>query len=133
MDLIKLEKLELTSHLTGLKQIPLHSLFLETRAFEYVDFDYLQNNFIWNIVTVILIASVCFISLMVWLQRFKVQCLNQIVGKRLTNDNDFVIVNVKRSSSYGEEEVEMSAILHDQTVSSRSEGQENPFRLTDAT
>ena len=133
MDLIKLEKLELASHLTGLKQIPLHSLFLETRAFEYVDFDYLQNNFIWNIVTVILIASACFISLMVWLQRFKEQCLNQIVGKRLTNDNDFVIVNVKRSSSYGEEEVEMSAILHDQTVSNRSEGQENPFRLTDAT
>ena len=133
MDLIKLEKLELASHLSGLKQIPLHSLFHETRVFEYVDIDYLQNNFIWNIVTEILIASVCFISLIVWLQRFKVKCLNQIVGKPLTNDNDFVIVNVKRSSSYGEEEVEMSAILHDQTVSNRSEGQENPFRLTDAT
>ena len=58
--------------------------------------------------------------------------MNQIVGKRLTNDNDLEIVNVKRSSSFGEEEIEMSAILHDRTVSNRSEGQENPFRLTDA-
>ena len=65
--------------------------------------------------------------------KVKVKCLNQIVGKRLTNDHDLERVNVKRSSSYGEEEIEMSAILHDQTVSNRSEGQENPFRLTDAT
>ena len=42
------------------------------------------------------------------------------------------MVNVKRSSSYGEEEIEMSAILHDSTVSNRSEGLENPFRRTDA-
>ena len=60
--------------------------------------------------------------------------MNQIVGKRLTNDHDLEIVNVKRSSSYGEEEIEMSALLHDRTVSNRSDGQENenPFRQTDA-
>ena len=132
VDLIRLEKLELPSHLSGLKQIPLQSLFHETRAFESVDFDYSRNNFNWTIVTVILIASVCFISLIVWLQRYKVKCFNQIVGKRLTNDHDLEIVNVKRSSSYGEDEIEMSAILHDRTVSNRSEGQENPFRRTDA-
>ena len=61
-------------------------------------------------------TAVCFISLIVWLQRYKVKCLNQIVGKRLTNDHDLEIVNVKRSSSYGEDEIEMSAILHDRTV-----------------
>ena len=65
VDLIKLEKLELPSHLSGLKQVPLQSLFHETRAFESVDFDYSRNNFNWTIVTVILIASVCFISIMV--------------------------------------------------------------------
>ena len=124
VDLIKLEKLVLPSHLSGLKQIPLQSLFHETRAFESVDVDYSRNNFNCTIFTIILIASVCFISIIVWLQRYKVKCLNQIVGKRL--------VNVKRSSSYGEEEIEMSAILHDRTVSNRSEGQENPFRRTDA-
>ena len=133
VDLIKLEKLELPSHLSGLKQIPLQSLFHETRAFESVDFDYSRNDFNWTIVTVVLIASVCFISIIVWLQMYKVKCLNEIVGKRLTNDHDLEIVNVKRSSSYSEEEIEMSAILHDRTVSNRSEGQENPFRWTDAT
>ena len=132
-DLIKLEKLELSSHLSGLKQIPLHRLFHETRAFESVDFDHLPNNFNWTYVTVILIASVCLIIIIVWLLRYKVKCLNQIVGKRLTNDHDHKRVNVKRSSSYDEEEIEMSAILHDRTVSNRSEGQENPFRRTDAT
>ena len=37
VDLIRLEKLELPSRLSGLKQIPLQSLFHETRAFESVD------------------------------------------------------------------------------------------------
>ena len=69
-----------------------------------------------------------FISIIVWLQRYKVKCLNQIVRKRLTNDHDLEIVNVKCSSTYGEEEIEMSAILHDRTVSNRSEGQENPLK-----
>ena len=40
---------------------------------------------------------------------------------------------LKAPSSYGEEEIEMSAILHDRTVRYRSEGQENPFRQTDVT
>ena len=139
VDLIKLDKLKLPFHLSGLKQIPLQSLFQETRALESVNFDYsiliIRRiiNFNWTIVTVILIASVCFISIIVWLQRYKVKCLSQIVSKRLTNDHDLKIVNVKCSSSYGEEEIEMSAILHDRTVSNSSEGQENPFRQTDAT
>ena len=62
-DLIKLEKLELPSHLSGLQQIPLQRLFHETRAFESVDFDYLQNNVNWTFVTVIIIASVRFITI----------------------------------------------------------------------
>ena len=48
--------------------------------------------------------------------KVKVKCLNQIVSKRLTNDHDLERVNVKSSFSYGEEEIEMSAILHDLTV-----------------
>ena len=132
-DLIKLEKLELPSHLSGLKQIPLQRLFHETRALESVDFDYSRNNFNWTYVTAILIASVCLIIIIVLVLRYKAKCMNQIVGKPLTNDHDHKRVNVKGSSSYGEEEIEMSAILHDQTVSNRSEGQENPFRQTDAT
>ena len=59
VDLIKLEKLESPSHLSGLKQIPFQSLFHEMRAFEFVNFDYSRNDFNWTIVTVILIASVC--------------------------------------------------------------------------
>ena len=38
VDLIKLEKLELPSHLSGLKQISLQCLFHKTRAFQSVDF-----------------------------------------------------------------------------------------------
>ena len=53
VDLIKLEKLELSSHLSGLRQVPLQSLFHEKRAFESSDFDYSRNNFNWTIVTVI--------------------------------------------------------------------------------
>ena len=88
VDLIRIEKLELPFHLSGLKQIPLQSLFHEMRAFESVNFDYSRNNFNWTIVTVISIASVCFISIIAWFQRYKVKCLNQIVGKRFTNDHD---------------------------------------------
>ena len=83
VDLIKLEKLELPSHLSGSKQIPLQSMFHEMRTFESVIFDYSRNDFNLTIVTVILIASVCFISIFLWLQRYKVKCLNWIVGKRL--------------------------------------------------
>ena len=76
------------SHLSGLQQIPLQRLFHETRAFESVDFDYLQNNVNWTLVTVILIASVRLTTIIVWLMRYKVKYSRQIVGKRLTNDHE---------------------------------------------
>ena len=62
----------MASHLTGLQQIPLQGLFHETRAFEYEDFDYLQNNVNWTLVTVILIASASLITIIVWLLWYKV-------------------------------------------------------------
>ena len=44
---------------------------------------------------------------------------------------DFEKVNVKQTSSHGED-IEMSALIEERNVVNNSEGQQNSFRQTDA-
>lgn len=89
-------------------------------------------NHSWTFGTLLIIVSALFIVVIVWLIAWKSNCqLTQIIGKRLANLHDLEKVNVKQTPSHGED-IEMSALMEDRSVSYTSEGQQSSFRRTDA-
>ena len=102
----------------------------ETHAYKTVNIDDSQINHNWTFVTVTIIVSTLFILIIVWLITRKTNCtLTQIIGKWLANRYDLKRVNVKQTPSSGED-VEMSALIEDRSVSNTSEGQQKSFRQT---
>ena len=126
----KFKPLSLPSHLSGLKEIPMQNFLRETHAYKTVNIDDNQTSQNWTFVTVSIIVSTLFILIIVWLIARKAHCtLTQIIGKRLANRYDLKRVNVKQTPSSGED-VEMSALIEDRSVSNTSEGQQKSFRQT---
>ena len=102
----------------------------KTHAYKTVNIDDSQINHNWTFVTVTIIVSTLFILIIVWLISRKTNCtLTQIIGKSLANRYDLKRVNVKQTPSSGED-VEMSALIEDRSVSNTSEGQQKSFRQT---
>ena len=126
----KFKPLSLPSHLSGLKEIPMQNFLRETHAYKTINIDNNQTSQNWTFVTVSIIVSTLFILIIVWLIARKTNCtLTQIIGKRLANRYDLKRVNVKQTPSSGED-VEMSALIEDRSVSNTSEGQQKSFRQT---
>ena len=131
---VKLKSLKLPSHLLDLKEIPMQNFLRETGIYKSVNVDNVKSSTNWTVVAIISIASVLCIIIIVWfmLRKFKCIQMNRIIGKRWANNHDFERVNVKHSTSDGED-VEMSAILKEQNGTDDLEGQQTSFKRTDAT
>ena len=128
----KFRPINLPSHLSGLKEIPMQSFLRETRAYKTVNIDDNQNNNSWTFVAIIIVVSALAVIVIVWLMVRKRNCyLTQIIGKRRANMHDLEGVNVKQTPSNGED-IEMSALIEQRNVVNSSEGQQNSFRRTDA-
>ena len=128
----KFRPINLPSHLSGLKEIPMQSFLRETRAYKTVNIDDNQNNNSWTFVAIIIVVSALAVIVIVWLMVRKRNCyLTQIIGKRRANMHDLESVNVKQTPSNGED-IEMSALIEQRNVVNSSEGQQNSFRRTDA-
>ena len=131
-ELEKFRPINLPSHLSGLKEIPMQSFPRETRAYKTVNIDDNQNNNSWTFVAIIIVVSALAVIVIVWLMARKHNCyLTQIMGKRQANMHDLESVNVKQTPSNGED-IEMSALIEQRNVVNSSEGQQNSFRRTDA-
>ena len=103
----------------------------ETHAYKTVNIDDNQTSQNWTFVTLSVVVSALFILVIVWLIARKTNChLTQIIGKRLANRYELKRVNVKQTPSNGED-VEMSALIEDRSVSNTSERQQKSFRQTD--
>ena len=127
----KFRPINLPSHLSGLKEIPMQSFLRETRAYKTVNIDDNNNNS-WTFVAIIIVVSALAVIVIVWLMVRKRNCyLTQIIGKRQANMHDLESVNVKQTPSNGED-IEMSALIEQRNVVNSSEGQQNSFRRTDA-
>ena len=102
----------------------------ETHAYKTINIDDSQINYNWTFVTVSIIVSTLFILVIVLLIARKTNfSLTQIIGKRLANRYDLKRVNVKQTPSNGED-VDMSVLIEDGSVSNTSEGQQKSFRQT---
>ena len=123
----KFKPLNLPPHLSGLKEIPMQSFLRETHAYKTVNVEDSQNSHDWTIVIVSLVVSILFILVIVWLVARKYNWpLYQISGRKLANRHDLEGVNVKQAPSKVED-VEMSALIEDKSVSHTQEGQLNSF------
>ena len=128
----KFRPITLPSHLSGLKEIPMQSFLCEAMAYKTVKVYDNRNNVNCTFVSVIIDVAALLIIVNVWLIVRKCSFyLTQIIGKRLANAHDLDKVNVKRTSSHGED-IEMSALTEERNVVNNSERQQNPFRRADA-
>ena len=91
----------MSSHLSGLKEIPMQSFLRETRAYKTVNVDDNQNNSSWTFVAIIIVASALAVIVIVWLMTRKRNCyLTHMIGKRQANMHDLEDVNVKKKNAF---------------------------------
>ena len=70
----KFRPISLPSHLSGLKESPIHSFLRETGAYKTVSVDDNQNNSNWTFVAIIIVASDHAVIVIVWLIAWKHNC-----------------------------------------------------------
>ena len=96
-ELKKFRPISLSSHLSGLQEIPMQSFLSETKAYNTVHVNDDRNNTNKTFVAIIIITSALAVIVIVWIIARKCNCyLAQVTGKSLTNVHDLEKANYIR-------------------------------------
>ena len=95
----KAEKINIPSHLIGLKEVPLNHFLKETRHYNVLSLNSGERKNNWTFIIIIPVSLNFFVILIIWLIMRKGTYLNQIIGRRLANGHGSEREDAKQSPS----------------------------------
>ena len=110
----KSEKINIPSHLIGLKEVPLNHFLKETRRYNVLSLNSGERKINWTFVIMIPVALIVFVILIIWLIMRKSTYFNQIIGRRLANVHGSEREDAKQSPS--SDDIEMSTMVNSKIV-----------------